>query len=234
MFDIFTHTIKIITDTTQRWTTKSAVVILILFGLWFLNNAFDFVYSFRANNRLQQLESIGQLLKDTTLTKEQINLLLTERQSIFVRETAVDKVHSFLNSLPNPISLIKKRTAERPDTIKLNSQKYLEGQDDESASATTRNYWWNFVSSNAFILLIMLLVPFNVPYEKNSIWVTMVGYVVMYGALFLVCGFIAYLFGLIPIIGGTPWINYVLNFSLQLFLWMIIGFSMPKILRNKG
>lgn len=226
MVEIYTHIIKIITDSTQRWTKRSAAVIVILFTLWLLNDTFDFVNSFRTNNRLQQLETIGQLLKDTTLTKEQADILITERQRIFGHRTVVDNVYSFLDSLPNPISLIKRSTTQKPDTTIVTSKKSL--NNDDSVPMPTKNYWLNFISSNAFLLVVLLFVPFNIKFQKTGLWVIMVANAFVFGVLFLLCTFIAYLFDLIPVIAGMPWVNYILNFSVQLFFWMIIGFALSK------
>ena len=226
MFDFFNHIVKIITDKTQGWSTRSAAVILSLITLWFVNDTFDFANSFRTNNKLQQLETIGQLLKDSTLTKEQTDVLITERQQIFRHRTVIDNVHSFVDSLPNPISFIRRRTAQKPDTTIVTSKKPL--NNDDSVPIPTKHYWLNFISSNAFLLVALLFVPFNLKFQKTELWVIMVANAVVFGVLFLLCMLIAYLFDLIPVIAGMPWVNYILNFSIQLFFWMIVGFALSK------
>lgn len=224
--EFFSPIVKVITDSTQRWTTRSAAGIVILVTLWLVNDTFDFINSFRTNNKLQQLETIGQLLSDSTLTKEQTDILITERQRIFKRQTVIDNVHSFVDSLPNPISLIRRSTTQKPDTTIVTSKKSL--NKDDSVPIPTKNYWLNFISSNAFLLVVLLFVPFNIKFQKTGLWVIMVANAVVFGVLFLLCTFIAYLFDLIPVIAGMPWVNYILNFSVQLFFWMIIGFALSK------
>jgi hypothetical protein len=228
MFDFFYRTIQIITDSTQRWTMRSAIVILILFGLWFLNSTFDFVDSFRTNNRLQQLESIGELLKDTTLTDDQVKTLRSERKRILNRETTIDRALVFIDSLPTITQMFRRSIPEKSDSVAVGSG-ITEQRQKSAVAITKKNYWLNFISSNAFILIVLVAVPFSITHRREDFWINVVAFVVIYSMILFACVLIAYLFDLIPVIGGRPWINYLVNLSIQFFFWSSIGFIVSKI-----
>jgi hypothetical protein len=232
MFDVFKHTVDILTSSTERWTTKTATVALIFFGLWYLNNTFDFTHSFRLNNKLQQLEQLGQLIKDSTLTKEQTDILIKERELVFERMTTLDNVYSFLlDSLPNT-NFIKSKTDNKPKPSDADSKTSLKKDDNVDGSIPTKNYWWTFVSGNFILLFVMLFVPFNTSFKKGIIVMTVANMFVL-GVLFLVCMFFTYILDLIPVIAGRPWINYILNFVIQFVGWMTFGLILSKIPTKK-
>lgn len=231
MFDIFKHTIETLTSSTEKWTTKTATVALIFFGLWFLNNTFDFTQSFRINNRLQQLEQIGQLIKDTTLTKEQIDILKTERVLVFERKTTLDKAYSLLDSLPNS-NFIKRKTVSNPKMREEASKNSVTKEESKSIDLVKKNYWLHYLFSNMFLIIVILAVPFSISWTKG--FKVIVGLIFILGSLFLFGMLVAYLLDLIPVIANRPWINYSIDFVAQLLFWMFIGLLAQKDKKNQS
>lgn len=228
MFDVLKHTIETLTSSTEKWTTKTATLTLIFFGLWFLNNTFDFTQSFRRNNRLQQLEQIGQLIKDTTLTKEQIDILIKERDLVFERRTTLDKVYSFLDSLPNT-NFIKRKTESKPNIIAADSISDSTNsikKADNNIDIIEKHYWLHFVFSNFILLIVMLAVPFSISWDKG--FKVVIGTIFILGILFLIGLFTAWVLDFIPVIANRPWINYTLDFIIQFLFWLGLGLLAQK------
>jgi hypothetical protein len=228
MFDSIIHVINIFTDKTVNWTTKSATGIIIVLVLLFTNNIFDFVHSYRTNNKLEQLDKIRVLLQDTTLTDKQKTHFVSERQYILDHKTVLDYVHLFFRSFSKKISFTNRKTEYNNsviDTAKATDSTIpLIKNENSSSSIKTKNYWLHFFSSNlTFILIILFATIQAYKQHRHQFWELVFAIFVVYFFSVLFFMFFSHLLDFIPVIFNRPWINYVLNFIIQLVIWLLFG-----------
>lgn len=87
----------------------------------------------------------------------------------------------------------------------------------------TRSKLWHTLSSSYFLVIMMIIIPF-VPFtEKQMSWSTFAGAIIFVVFIAGLLWFNQYLLGLIPLILGKPWINYILNFSIHTLMLSLIG-----------
>ena len=198
-----------------------------MFSLWFLNDTFEFLYSYRINNKLDQIQKITLLIADTTLNAKTKNNLIIERDYILNHKTTLDHFSSFLNSSPLKISLTRRTT------LSNNKTKAAQTNNDEIASPI-KNYWLHFLFSNFFIIIIMIVVSFqSFKNNKQSFFNTSFALIILWFFAYLFCLLIAYLFDFIPVLFSRPWINYIVDFILQSILIIIAGL-IAKSIKNKS
>ncbi len=84
----------------------------------------------------------------------------------------------------------------------------------------SRNQFWHTVSSSLFWIiwlfifsLMLLILPFTLKKDKLG---AIVGMIVGIGAMVLLIWLTQWLFGLIPILFNRPWINYTIQFIINL------------------
>lgn len=226
MTEIFYRLIKDFTDETVRITTKLFTLIIILISIWFVNDTFDFINSYRTTNKLQHLEKITYLLRDSTLTKSQKLSLIKQRDYVLNHQTKLDYVSSFCDSFFKNISFKSLNKAEKPHTttdIKIKEPK--------EEIVPIKNYYLHFIFSNLFLLIIAIAVPiFIIKQTKENIAVIIVSIVATLAALFSLTLFISWILNFIPVIYNRPWINYILDFIIQslLWIWLLISVARKK------
>lgn len=92
----------------------------------------------------------------------------------------------------------------------------------------TRSKLWHTLSSSYFLIILMIVVLF-VPFtEKQMNWSTFLGVIVF---MIFIAGLLwlnQYLLGLIPLILGKPWINYMLNIVIHSITLSLIGSAVNK------
>lgn len=219
--------IKFVFDKTVKWTIRLYRLFIILFSLWFLNDTFHFLYSYRINNKLDQIQKITLLIADTTLNAKTRNNLIIERDYILNHKTTLDHFSSFLNSSPLKISLTRHKT------LLNNSTKTAQTNKDVNTSVI-KNYWLHFLFSNFFLIIIMIIVP--IQYLKNNrqpFFTTAFAIIILWFFTYLFCLLIAYLFDFIPVLFSRPWINYIVDFILQSILIIIAGLIAKSIKNQK-
>ncbi len=218
MFDTFYHLIKISFDSTIKWTTKFFTYILVVIGLWFLNNTFDFIHFFRINSKLEELEKITVLLNDTTINTNLRHQLLYEREYIANHETVLDYLSLLCDSFPKNISLIKRTTAYNTNTITTISKNEF-----KIDSVPIRNYLLHFLFSNLLLIILMILIPIIVFKEKKqNISVIIMSTLTIWTIGFIICIIISWFLNFVPIIYNHLWLNYFIDFLASTIFWICI------------
>lgn len=200
-------------------------VILILTGLWLANDTFDFIHSFRTSYKLEHLEKITLLLNDTTLSSNQRQHLLADRDYIIRNRSKLD----YLSCLLDSFSFHTSRTNRVIDTIRptISADTIKPSKSDDSktvnSSVPIKNYWWHFVFSNMFLLGLIIAIPlFAFKGSPQPFLILAVSTIVMWAGIILIAIGCAYVLDFIPVLWGRPWINYVLDFFIQSVFWTSI------------
>ncbi len=96
----------------------------------------------------------------------------------------------------------------------------------------SRNQFWHTVSSSLFWIiwlfifsLMLLILPFTLKKDKLG---AIVGMIVGIGAMVLLIWLTQWLFGLIPILFNRPWINYTIQFIINLIPISLLTYGSIK------
>lgn len=230
MIEPILHIIKIFTDGTIRVTTKLFTLLLILFSAWFINDTFDFINSNRTYNKLENLEKISLLLKDSSLSDNEKNELIKERYYIIKHKTTLENLSSFYWSFVKKISFKSLSKATNP--AKTTEQKISEPKPATiNNTPIIKNYLLHFLFSNLFLIMIAVIVPILIfKQNKSNIPTLIFSLIIVWAILYFISIFIAWVLNFIPVILDRPWINYVLVLLIHSFFW---GWVLIKLGNSK-
>ncbi|MDY3362396.1 hypothetical protein PG623_00130 [Riemerella anatipestifer] len=208
------------TDKTKKITHKTFLILTVIIGLIFLDNTLSFTFTFNNKNKLEQVEKLNSILKDSTLSKQEIAKLGLLRTNIIEHKTWKDNIYEKL------LSLDFKSTEDGNKPIVKN---------DKHKVSIERNYWLHFISSSWIFTILMIIMPFiGLFSEKNGSISAFIVVILMIEPLFFGMSWLfAKLFSYIPIIDNNPVWNYLLNTLLHLFIFMIIGFLINRNEKKK-
>lgn len=183
---------------------KISITILIILSILFVDNIVGFSYLYINSQGLDYLSKIEKTkvaLKQDTVTCK----LLDEMKYDFINRKTV--VEQFLELFDNQ-STLKVKTSHN------NMQQEIDSQNIQ------RNQILHTVSSSLFwiiwliIFLFMLIISPFAPTENK--WGLILGMVIGISGMSILIWVTQWLFGLLPIFFNRPWINYTLQFILNL------------------
>lgn len=226
MGDIFKHLIDLIKDKTTSWGFKTALFISII-GLIFISDYYlGFSYNYYLNNKIGQLEKIGNLknkYQTDSLTLDELKRI--EQRVVSKKHYSDELSHLFLkDSIKSEISqIINKNIPENNKSI-INTIKPI------------RSLFWMTVSSNYMFVFILPFLIFMPLYSKDGRSANaIVGWfatIIMFGIIGVITTWISYQ---IPLIWGNPIWNYVLNFFIHTFFLIgLIKLGNDKNKKNNG
>lgn len=227
MIEGIKNIIELFLDKSKHWTLRAGIFISVCGVLFILDFTLDISYNYYVSRKLDNLEKIQILKKDYSTDT------LKLKKIVFLEEKIMSKKHysefifpdfsfpdfSFNSSKK---SSIPKITDQKPTKIVI-------------PKATTNNtnipsYFWMFVSSNYFFLLIFVILIFLPLFGKDqrtlkSLTEWFAG-LVSFSLLMFVVTWIAFK---IPILFGNPIYNYILNVIIQtIFVAVIVNNSDKK------
>lgn len=183
---------------------KISITILIILSILFIDNIVGFSYLYinsQGLDYLLKIEKTKVALKQDTITCK----LLDEMKYDFINRKTV--IEQFLELFDNQ-STLKVKTSHN------NMQQEIDSENIQ------RNQILHTVSSSLFwiiwliIFLFMLIIsPFAPPENK---WGLILGMVIGISGMSILIWVTQWLFGLLPIFFNRPWINYTLQFILNL------------------
>jgi len=249
MMDIFREIIRFFTTKEFSFTSKLFGVIFVILTIFLIDNLLGFSFYYSNNQKIEQLTTIENL-KDKCADNEGLLIVLNgieektiNRKNVF--ENFFDLFNRDEIDLKQPEIIVRVDTIyiEIKDTIIIGDTiqiipKITEIQNEIRESIVTykksRSQLWHTISSSFFLIMMMLSLPILPFTQKKIDWDLVLGVIVL---MVIIAGFIwlnQHLLGLIPVILDRPWINYILNFIIHIFLLLLfIGF-ITLISQKKG
>ena len=212
----FSTILNFLTDKTRKISTKALAVIMSLVLLIIIDNTFSFSYFHNTSEKVNQLTTISEILKDTTLVKSEKEEFLILRKDILRHRTFKDKIYNYLTNFNFETNEIEQVNKPKK-TIKRNEYIHL-----------LTSAWWILLPLG----LIVILFPFIILTERKQILNTTLGMVFIVGIGYLVSLLFSKLFSFIPLIDNNPIYNYILNFILSgiiLGITTIMGKKVDKM-----
>ena len=195
--------LNFITDSNKRLSAKTAIVILTLLSVIVIDNVTGFSYYYNNQRKLDQLESIKNLLKDTTLTTETKQKLTVIQSKVFERKNIFDYSLSFFRN------------------ISLTSSKNNQTTIKSKGSIIRNDIWFLMSTSGFYILVTILVVPILLFTDKKTpFWKLLASMIMFVIVMFFSSWFMYWLLDkIIPdeLFGSWTW-NYIINFIIQVGL----------------
>lgn len=163
---------------------------------------------------LAEHDTIYVLKYDTVyLQKNQIN----EDWKRFYLDTALLK-----RIYKNNYSLNQRSTPKENNPV--NKESTVKIKKENHNMINSRSRIWHTLSSSYFLIALMIFLPLIPLTLKPINWGMFIGMIFFS----IICAGLIwlnqFLFGLIPVIRNTPWINYLVNFLIHTLIWMFIGY----------
>jgi hypothetical protein len=203
----------------KSWRLLFAILILVSFDC-----AFNFTYDIHITNKLEKLEKVNNLKKEyknDSLYMIQLSKLENKyRERKHYYDCASDYYFRFLNF---SISLFQ---YDNNDIIKSQTK-----NDNTITNNPIRSKFWMFVSSNLILIILGFMMIITMFVTKENKKATILGVLILLVlniSLMLIFNWLSYF---IPIIYGKPYINYIINFAINLLI--IFGFVM-LVIKNKN
>ncbi|NMH86401.1 hypothetical protein [Flavivirga algicola] len=213
MGDIFKHFIDLIKDKTTSWGFKTALFISVIALLFASDYYLGFSYNYHLNNKIGQLEKIGNLKKKY----ESDSIILVEltkmERKVFSKKHYSDELYRLF--LKDSIKY------EIPETIDQNDPK--NNYPITNTNKPIRSIFWMAFSSNFLFTIMLPFLIFLPLYSKDGRKANaIVGWfasIIMIGIIGVITTWVSYQ---IPLILETPIWNYVLNFLIHTIFWSVI------------
>lgn len=199
MSDFFKHFLEYITDSSKhagkRATIAIAIIICILLGDYY----FGASYYFNMDLKVKRVKEVSELLRDTTLSKDEKAILKQLRQRLIVEKTSTRDYFAFLSpKSPNTRIRISKE-----NNIVI------------TVSSIYENIWFKLTAFGFYILLAIVGFVFmiiqDIPVSQRILGIATVV------AISATIGALVYWIGtLLPVFEDHFWINCVFNLAIQL------------------
>lgn len=173
---------------------KAFWAIFIVFAIFFLDNSLSFSFYINNQYKLDQIEKINEIIRDSSFTREDELFLFNLREEIIYRETWKESTENFLSDFEfeKNENLSTVETSEKPEK--------------------NRDYFWHFISSSWLFLLLIIIFPFALfKSTKTNFLNTLLGLLVFEGILYLFAWLAAKLLSYLPIMFNDPIYNYIFN-----------------------
>lgn len=212
-----------LTDKDKHFSTKAGIALLAMIGVYFINDITGFNYYYNMNNRIEKINSINQILKDSLITGNEKTQLITMRSEILNHKNTInsslDNIGDAYNALKLKISSNQKNNVKHSESV---------GSSHSTIKRPERNdFAFLITSSGIYLFIIFIIFPVGVftALKSGKLFDTAVGMAALSIMLAIPASISYYMFGLIPIIGNNWGWNYALNCLLQMGLLTILGVS---------
>lgn len=222
--DLINSFFHFFTDNSKRITTKVFLFLSVIFLIWFLNDTLSFTFYYSQEKKLESMERINNLLKDKSLDESEIDYLIRTKKEIITRKPISELLINFLASrewmgiakdFPPKVSF--------PDNGDINLP-------NPNSSSSNWNYYLHFISASFPWLILMLTMPFTAYSDKSMSFIKSIGVLLLAEfCFFIIALFFTSILGLVPIFTQIPWLNYLINFLVNISLiWYLIHLANKK------
>lgn len=211
------HFINFLFDEDRRLSSKAAVVVFIVVAIVFVDNILGFSYSFSLDKKIEQVQKLNLILKDSTTDSTTKSFAINLRSQIIERKDIVSQTLSFFRGKSN--SVIKHHANNPPATPRA------------IEVSIKNNFWFNISASGIYFLLAIIMIPLMLFADKTtSLSQRLATGIATTVSFILFALFFIWVLGLIPQITNSTWIwNYLINFIIQVIIMgLLVHLSQQK------
>lgn len=179
---------------------KFVVFGLVILILVFVESITGITEHYDTKNKLSEIQSINEILNDSTLSQSDINELKRKRTEI-------------LNDW-NLIDYLKNQS------LKIFSNKHIIKTNETSIITTApRNIYLDIISASWLCILLIVYIPIELILSKRKVTIRSVFKLTTLLVISIIIGFLMfYILALVPTILNIPILNYLLNISISLII----------------
>lgn len=214
------HITEFFFDEDRRLSSKAALVMFIILGVLFVDNYLGFSYNYNTDRKIEQVEKINALIKDTSVDSTTKSFALNIRSEVINRKNSVDYLLSLFRGKSN-ISI------KHQDNIPIDTAK----NNDPIISPIKNNFWFNISAGGLYYLLAIIMIPMMLLTDKHTSFSQRLATGIASTISFVLFGlFFIWILGLIPQVTRTTWIwNYIINFTIQsTTIWLLVLLGQKK------
>ncbi|MFN8310246.1 MAG: hypothetical protein U0T73_09820 [Chitinophagales bacterium] len=207
MLESLRHFLSLIFDKTIGATAKVMSILTIFLVLLIVDDILNFSYSYRQKDRLNQVKILLEISKDTTLSKNQ-------------KEIIANSLNEAITYEPWCLRVRKNAVQELSNFIQITKGAFSKSKSNKIVSPKTQDPFLRFITSNILFLLLALLFPILLISESIKVFkgiTTISKFLEIFVGSLLI---IALLFGLMKLMNwitqliptfNIPFYNYILN-----------------------
>jgi len=201
------HITEFLFDENRRLSSKAAVVFFVVMAIILIDNVLGFSYYYSTDKKIEQVQKLNSIIKDTTSDSTTKTFALHLRSEILERENAITQSFSFLRNIKWTSSK-KEHTIAAKEIVK-------------PKELIIKNDFWSHLTAGGFCyLLAILILPVVVFTDKKTSLPQRIATGILGAVLFFSFGWFFYwLSNFIPQISKTTWLwNYLINLAIQFLL----------------
>ena len=216
--DIINNFFTFLTDKTRRFSHKATMIMSLLAILILVDNILGISYYYNNQNKIEQIQKISELIKNPSLDEKSKDELKQLRKDILHHKSLKDLTCDLISNI-----------SFDEDKPKVKHLEKLPKQSESSIPTKQRNYYWHFISSSWFWLILMIGLPIAaIADKKESLGKNLLLLFLLEILLWFFAWLHAKLLSLIPIIWNEPLYNYFINVSISIILIAIVYFKDKK------
>lgn len=212
--------INFLLDKERVISAKAAVIVFIILAVVLVDNTLGFTYYYNSGKKIEQIQSLNNIIKDTTTNIQTKDYAIRQRSEIIKKETFFSKAITFIQNL----KFYNNNTNKNIENI--NTAK-SEQQIPEKIELSTKNNFWFHISSGGVYYLLGILILILMPFIDNKIsLIQKVATGILGGITISFFGLLFFwICSLIPQISTKTWFwNYMINVFIQFSIIGIITF----------
>ncbi len=208
--------IELFLDKSKHWTLRAGIFMSILGFIFIIDFCLNFSYNYHLNNKLNHLEKVNSLKIQYKNDSIKLKNIIALEKRILGKKHYSD--YLFNLDLPSTFSFNddKKNINPKIRDLKLENNDRIEKKNIPS-------YFWMFITSNYFFILIFSILIFLPLFGKQQRTLkSLSGWfagLVSFSLIMIIVTWIAFK---IPIIDNNPIYNYILNVIIHTFFIVII------------
>ncbi|WP_125722964.1 hypothetical protein [Flavobacterium ustbae] len=200
-------------DERKKISSKAAIITLVIFGIFLINNLLGVSQNYIVNNKIEQIEKLNIIISNPVSDSITIKSAQKIRQEILSRKTIFEHSIDYFDEL----SFNKK-------IVQNNTKKSHQSLNDQT---TPNSFWFYFTSSGIYYILGVIMIFLMFLIDKVSTISQRIAVTLILVSTFWGIGQLFYwICSLIPMILTNSWgINYFFNLMIQigsilLFIWI--------------
>lgn len=198
---MFEAIIEFLVNKQIKFTHKSITIILIIIGVLMVDNIIGFSHYYNSEAKLTQFELISNLKKDTNLSIESKQSINEIEESISQRKSIKDKIYLFVSSIKLTKDTNTNKANVYEDTVPRNNLLLF-----------VLSSWLLIIMTFLVLPIALIAAPKSQDYKTRDFFYSIITGLILFG----IFAFSTYfLVGLIPMIGDSWIINYIIAFIFQ-------------------
>lgn len=207
--DLIQSIFNFFTNRQIKFSHKTFVVILVFVIVIFIDNTLNFSEHYNNSRKLEQIESINKILLDSSLLSNEKKILINKRYILLTSKTWKDRTCEYIFSI----------NFNKTDQPRISDPTHPPITNDRLKDNTERIYWIHFVTSNCFILILMILFPiFLIKNKKHNFLDICLVVAFFYFLLFCFSLVFAKILSYIPILFDNVIYNYIANTVINILI----------------